>query len=332
MKSSGNASQHHLLNLAKTGRLRLPGSLSARAYKIADRLYPLLAVFFTIALPFLASIPSICFILALAPISGISVFTLTGSGGEMDPIQLAIVLIAAFAPYIPGTWVWVWICERRRISSLGLEAQVAGPQFIRGLLLGCGLLGASVALSAIFGQVQFERPLDAANPLQGAGTAILLLAAWGVQGSAEEILLRGYLFPVVSIRYGITVGALASSSIFTMLHLLNSYLGWIGVLNLALFGVFAALYALAEGSIWGICGLHSAWNWTQGSLLGLPVSGSLAASGALLPLKENGPDWLTGGLFGPEGGLWVTIVLLAATGYLLQRELKRSKRGQAGAA
>lgn len=82
------------------------------------------------------------------------------------------------------------------------------------------------------------------------------------------------------------------------------------IVNLLLYSLFAAFYALREGSLWGVCAFHSAWNWAQGNFFGLAVSGNQADGGMLFDLMEVGPDWFTGGAFGPEGGLAVTLMLL----------------------
>ena len=106
---------------------------------------------------------------------------------------------------------------------------------------------------------------------------------------------------------------LLPSLVFAALHLLNPNLGLIPLLNLALFGIFAALFALYEGGLWGVFAIHSAWNWAQGNLFGFEVSGSPAGSTVIFDMMEVGPDWLTGGAFGPEGGLAVTAVLIAGS-------------------
>lgn len=117
---------------------------------------------------------------------------------------------------------------------------------------------------------------------------------------------------VVGARYGPWLGVLASVLVFAMLHGLNPSVGPLPLFNLALFGLFAALYALREGSLWGVCALHSVWNWMQGNVFGLAVSGNSGSGPTLWDLGAAGPDRWTGGSFGPEGGLSVTLVLLAA--------------------
>jgi hypothetical protein len=138
-----------------------------------------------------------------------------------------------------------------------------------------------------------------------------LLVGWIVQGAAEETLTRGFLLPIFGVRLGPAWGILISSLLFAALHLLNDNLGWIALLNLFLFGVFASLYAIREGGLWGVFAIHSIWNWAQGNIFGLEVSGEDFGATTIFNLKETGPDLITGGLFGPEGGLIVTIVLTA---------------------
>ena len=97
-------------------------------------------------------------------------------------------------------------------------------------------------------------------------------------------------------------------------HALNPNLSLIALLNLFLFGLFAALYTLYEGGLWGVFSIHAVWNWAQGNIFGFEVSGQLAPGGTMFNLMETGPDVITGGPFGPEGGLAVTIVLLVGCG------------------
>ena len=138
----------------------------------------------------------------------------------------------------------------------------------------------------------------------------LVLIGWVVQGGAEEVLIRGWVLPVIGARYKAWIGLLVSSLIFSLMHGLNPGLSAIALVNLALFGVFAGLFAMREGSLWGISALHSVWNWVQGNFFGFQVSGTNADGGTLINLMEIGADWFTGGEFGPEGGLAVTIVLV----------------------
>jgi len=118
------------------------------------------------------------------------------------------------------------------------------------------------------------------------------------------------VLPTIGGRYHPLAGILISSVIFTAFHSFNPNLSPIAILNLFLFGLFTALYALTEGGLWGVFSLHSVWNWAQGNLFGFEVSGMASPGGTLFNLRETGPDVITGGSFGPEGGLAVTAVLV----------------------
>ncbi|MFO3797983.1 MAG: CPBP family intramembrane glutamic endopeptidase, partial [Anaerolineales bacterium] len=146
--------------------------------------------------------------------------------------------------------------------------------------------------------------------------SFLVLPAWMVQGAAEEVLIRGWMLPVFSLRHGVKAGIFVSAVAFAVLHVLNPGVTPLALLNLSLFGIFAALYALKEGSLWGICALHAAWNWSLGNLFGLSVSG-MGPDFSLLSLRIEGATWLTGGIFGLEGGIVVTFFMLLAIGWLL---------------
>jgi membrane protease YdiL (CAAX protease family) len=123
--------------------------------------------------------------------------------------------------------------------------------------------------------------------------------------------------PILSIHWRPAIGVIFSALFFSALHLLNPNITLISVLNLFLFGLFAALYALWEGGLWGVFAIHSIWNWAQGNVFGLSVSGLYLQSSVLFNLTETGPDWITGGYFGPEGGIIVTLILLCAMTILI---------------
>ena len=83
---------------------------------------------------------------------------------------------------------------------------------------------------------------------------------------------------------------------------------------------------LLESQLFGI---HAAWNWAQANLFGFEVSGLPPAGGMLFDLMEVGPDVVTGGPFGPEGGLAVTIVLIVSCGFVWLAS-KRQAREDSG--
>ena len=120
----------------------------------------------------------------------------------------------------------------------------------------------------------------------------------------------------ITRRYSVLCAVAVNSAFFSILHAANPGTSVLAFFNLFLFGVFASVLMLKTDNIWIVCAVHSVWNFVQGNFFGLSVSGnSLAPS--VLRFSAGGMKIWTGGEFGPEGGLCVTAVLLAATAITL---------------
>ncbi len=291
------APDNRLFAAAAQVTLRWPESLRGA--------YPLAVLLAGLAIPFVGAI-----------VVGVPLFLLLGlfvdepfalfAGGD-DSLSLTIELLLGFLPIFVLVWGWLRLFERRRFRTIGLDGGGAFVQYGRGLLVGLVMFGAGVAIMSLFGYMEVR----GVNLGFAAWSGVLIVfAGWVVQGAAEEVLARGFLMPIIGARWHPLIGVILSSSIFGLLHLFNPNLSWLAMVNLVLFGLFAALYALWEEGLWGVFAIHSVWNWAQGNLFGLPVSGQPFSSNTLLEMTETGPDLLTGGAFGPEGGLVVTGVLV----------------------
>lgn len=241
--------------------------------------------------------------------------------------DLVVRLVFGFGPIFLFLWAWTALFEGRPFWTLGLERGGALRRYGRGMLLGLAMFGAVVGIAFVLGYVALDQTGD--PRLRGTGVlgaVLLVYLGWAVQGPAEEILSRGWLLQAVGVGWGPVAGVLVSSVFFALLHSLNPNLSPISVLNLFLVGVFLALWVLHEGSLWGVFAWHSVWNWAQGNLFGYEVSGSSFAGGALLDLRETGPDAVTGGPFGPEGGLAVTAVVVVGIAVVLALAARRKGR------
>ncbi|MEN9428757.1 MAG: hypothetical protein RLZZ220_3106, partial [Pseudomonadota bacterium] len=121
------------------------------------------------------------------------------------------------------------------------------------------------------------------------------------------------------------IAVIGNSVLFALAHAGNIELSkelYVGLANIVLFGLFISLYAAREGSLWGVCGWHAAWNWLLGLGFGLEVSGQVVDTVPLiadLTGKEGAEWWLTGAAFGPEASLVTTAVLLVGTVVLIVR-------------
>jgi membrane protease YdiL (CAAX protease family) len=145
-------------------------------------------------------------------------------------------------------------------------------------------------------------------------TAIVSLVVIVIAGAAEEALFRGYpLQTFVRARLA-WIGVIVTTVVFAAAHSANPNVTRLGLVNTALAGLWLAVAYLRTRSLWFPFGLHWAWNWTQASLLGIPVSGSQRIAPApLLHAMNAGPDWLTGGAYGLEGGAACSAALIIST-------------------
>jgi membrane protease YdiL (CAAX protease family) len=216
-----------------------------------------------------------------------------------------------------GLWVWLKVSSKRPFRTLGLEREQVFRRALRGAAVAGLMMAATAGLSVIPGASLTPGLLQMMGPA-AFGIRFLSLLSYFVQGPAEEVLFRGWLLPVTGARYRSWIGVVVSSVIFSLAHSLSPGITAIGFLNLFLFGVFASFYALAEGGLWGIGAWHAVWNWAMGDLLGFATDGSLHI-GLWSTVQARGPDIISGGAFGLEGGLACTAIFLSGIGVVAVR-------------
>jgi len=226
-------------------------------------------------------------------------------------------LIAAMVLFGSATLVG-WGCgavfEHLPFRSLGWWPHAG---WLKNLALGSAIGAASLLLAA--GLVAVTRGIRFTFN-QSAGTSIgktlvISAAIFVLSGAAEEALFRGYPLQTMTRARLAWLGVFLTSVPFAIAHLTNPNVapGFM-LINTTVAGVWLAVAYLRTRSLWFPLGLHWAWNWTQASLLGLPVSGiQRIAPAPLLHAMNAGPDWLTGGAYGIEGGAACTLSLLIST-------------------
>ncbi len=303
-----------LFELAQSGHLRLPQSwLDNRPVLIGKILYPLIVIVFAYFVP------------QLAVVLGLPLVIPGANWSESRPdLGFALILIGSFLPIFFLVWLWLWVAEQRPLWTTGMGRPVIRP-YLRGLGIGLLLFGSAVVLLGLLGFLEVENSSQGQSLLLTLGGTFLVLLGWVVQGAAEEVLARGFLLPILGTRWGPVPGVIVSSLFFSILHLQNPNVNFISIVNLFLFGLLAAFYALYEGGLWGVFAIHTIWNWAQGNLFGFSVSGLNLQTTMLIDLEEAGPDWATGGLFGPEGGAVVTLVLLGGIFGLFYLSRKKAR-------
>lgn len=228
-----------------------------------------------------------------------------------------IFMVSNLFATIAMTAVVILFCrliQKRKPDTIGFTGKGAGKEYLIGLGVGFAMFSAAVLLSVVTGAIRIEGLSGTFN----AGIFLLFTVGFMIQGMGEEVLCRGYVMVSVGRRYPMWVAVFTNAVIFAVLHLLNNGISVLAFINLVLFGVFASLYFIKRGNIWGIGALHSVWNLVQGNFWGLSVSGMGTECSVLSSTMIEGKDIINGGAFGPEGGLGVSVVLVAGIGILLR--------------
>lgn len=238
------------------------------------------------------------------------------------PDWFMLVQLFATAGMIATVLVYCLKIEKRSLASLGLHRRGAVGEYFVGLALGLVLFAGAVGICCLTGQMTLT--LRSQPPV---GMILCFFVAYLVQGLSEELLCRGYLMVSLSRGYPLWACVLTNALLFAVLHLANPGMTVLAFINLTLFGVLASVYTLRRGSLWGIAALHSAWNFAQGNLFGLSVSGTAATPSLFAASTASGrvANLIHGGSFGPEGGLAVTLMLSAALLLILWVPTKKSE-------
>lgn len=242
----------------------------------------------------------------------------------MKAIYSNIEMILTFGGAIFFVFLWIRFVEKRSFSSIGFWRDQWIRKYLIGALIGFIFISIPVMLLLLIGNVQLEMQRITPTTILGI---VGSLVAFLIQGATEEIIVRGWLFPVLSVRSRIWVGIVVTSLLFGFLHLLNPGITILSISNIILVGVFAAFYVLKDNSLWGICAWHSLWNWAQFNIYGFAVSGMAMYSTPLFKPVTNGSEFLHGGSFGIEGSI-ITTIMLSIASIVLWRQLWGRKAKQ----
>ena len=211
------------------------------------------------------------------------------------------------------TAFFTWLIGIRRLGLTRYDLRyVTGPPAPRGMALGlfAGALTAGLALliSVTVGQAGWMS--DSGGFGDYLRESLKTIAVLAPAALAEEVLFRGVPLVLLASAFGRGSAVVAISVLFALAHITNPNATPLGLGNIALAGIFLGLTFYAPGGIWTAFGAHLGWNSLL-ACLDTPVSG-VPFEIPMLDYIAGTPAWLTGGTFGPEGGLAATIALTAA--------------------
>ena len=229
--------------------------------------------------------------------------------GDENPLGALAISGAVIAMTVLVYVLFVRWIERRSATELALKQ--ASRELGIGALLGFAAITATVFLMWLAG----------AYRVVGTHSALAMVAALTiglVPAFTEEILFRGILYRIVEGSLGTWAALITTSLLFGVSHLANPNASWFAAFAIAIEAglLLGAAYTVTQ-RLWISIGLHFAWNWAQGGVYGVPVSG-ISVNG-LLDAQVEGPALLAGGGFGAEATIFAIAVCVAIFALMMVR-------------
>lgn len=229
-----------------------------------------------------------------------------------------LALVAGFGTALAALACYAWLSRTVEGRPAAPELSAAGrwSGLGWGALLGLAAFTVTMLLIALFGGVRHVHPGSFAGFLVGVGA----MASVAVN---EELLFRGVVLRIAEERFGTVTALAVSCVVFGLAHLVNPNASVLGAVAIVIQGgiVLGAAY-IATGNLWLAIGFHFAWDVTEGSIFSTANSGTNDEPIGLLHTTLSGPAALTGGAFGPEGGLVAPLVCLLVAFFLLRRAVR----------
>lgn len=223
-----------------------------------------------------------------------------------------------------GLATWVFGVRLGGLDPSALRWRGEGRWALRGTVLGGlpALLAMAIAVPLAGAAWVPDGGTGSAWLATLPGLALVLLPA----AFAEEFAFRGAGLVLLARAIGRPAAVAALAIFFALAHVLNPEATTLGLVNVGLAGIFLGAVFYLPGGLWTATAAHFAWNFTL-AILAAPVSG-LPFLLPGLDYLPGSPPWLSGGTFGPEGGVIATAVLFLAT-VVAMRFTERPKESSA---
>lgn len=230
--------------------------------------------------------------------------------------ELWIRAFRSLLPPVLAYWLLVRFVERRKVSEFAPKDLFKHSAI--GWLVGMGILLATAGVMAAFGAFRVD----------GLNENVYLLGPFVVlglkAGVAEEIITRGILFRVVEEGAGTWIALIFSAFIFGFMHASNPNATiWSSIAIAIEAGLLLGMAYAWTRSLWFCIGLHAAWNFTQGPLLGISVSG-IEVKGMLVS-RTMGPELISGGEFGAEASIVALVICVSLALFFTRKAIAEGK-------
>jgi len=199
-----------------------------------------------------------------------------------------------------------------------LSGRRALPDLAIGLLMGFLIMALSVGAAAIADVYSIIGQGDSRQLVHELVTSAIMPAFM------EELLFRGILFRWLEEFAGSWAALIITSALFGAAHLMNPNATPVAAFGIAIeAGVLLGGAYMLTRSLWMPMGLHAAWNFTQGEIFDVPVSG--IDEHGLVQAKLSGPALLSGGGFGLEASLFAMVIATAVGVWMVWLAVKRGE-------
>lgn len=218
-----------------------------------------------------------------------------------------------------GSFIGIWLVtllflKLNRKKSPILQAVGTKPdgnnifKFLFGILIGFALNGVCILVAWLHGDIVMH--FESFRPL----SFVFIFAMVLIQSSAEELMCRGFLYQILIQRFKSPVFAiLGNSLLFASLHLGNNGITVLSFIDICLSGILFSLMVYYMDSLWCAFAGHTAWNFTQAIIFGLPNSGNPAVYSVFkIDLDNSKNSFAYNVIFGIEGTVLSVIVLALA--------------------
>lgn len=224
----------------------------------------------------------------------------------------AFAMLLFYAGITFATWIVLRFIDKRPFDSVGLTFKApAAKDLLLGSGLGFGMMTVIYLTEYSAGWIVIEyRNLQITEILGIFGNSFFLYV---VVGYGEELLFRGYILQSLAEGTNKIIAIVVFSILFGFMHGGNPNVTVFAIVNIILAGIWLSVAYFKTQALWLPIGLHFGWNFTQGFIYSLPVSGTTSLKEQIGTAIVTGPEWLTGGAFGPEGGALATLVVIIGT-------------------
>ena len=226
----------------------------------------------------------------------------------LNQVTAGPILLQALVTILAGL-LFTWLIGMRVLHLTPADLRWTIPPtrfgFGAGILGGCIVAGLALLLAVLAGHARWVP--DAGTGPEYASSALKTVLILAPSALAEELIFRGVPLVLLAAVAGRGTAIVVVAVAFAFAHLNNPNVTALGLGNIALAGVLLGLAFYAPGGLWTATGVHLGWNALL-ACLDTPVSG-LPFRIPMLDYRAGGPVWLTGGVFGPEGGLAATVAM-----------------------